>query len=637
MKKIASFIKAALCSAAGILIMAGCTNYSEMLEEEPQEYVSLAAENTAEAMTEAMIADNNLSEEYMLLDEALKNGSFHIEFEAEGIKFSGDCYMNEKDETSSQTFTLTGNKGTSAQIYAFVNKNIMKLGTIGNSGTHVYSFDMNTLADKIKTSIFAPDSDSNYAVSEEDFEMFLEYAAEINSAIKGEAKNDDTYSPYKEIIDSYLEAHPPVTSEKTEATINGETVLANVVKYDLSKKDLRTLAEQLINKVMEDEAILEGSGYSKEEIEELKSEILSELDELEDYSIQLVYYVNSDTNELMEIDAEIKWAEPQNPENDSDPDDEYSYLMGAYLNRNGAYDVSVSAIFGADPANSEKQKLQVDYSVDYYDNTYLEDSSGKFLAETSKSENKSETVITMTEDGKTTELATLISEKNGDNYTVTLEIPELEATLGMTGTMVKDKDSLTITIDRLFMNSGSSELAYLPKAVISVKKGGTLLDLDAEKEFFDLTEEEMDALMENIEADFEAVFSEYAEDSSLGNYMKKSKLSLANANSKSAYTAIATQMVKMEIDGETIKSDTVTGVGSIVTIDGKEFDLTDYLGEISGYIYAEIDPNAYAINFALWSEEPIPDKYKRILSNDEKTALMDDGIIIGCYPLNLYT
>lgn len=635
MKNFVSIMKTALCSAAGIFLMTGCTtNYSKMLEEQPQDYVALAVDNTAEA-----IVKDSFSEEYKFLEEALKNGTFHLEFEVEGITFSGDCYVNEKDETSSMTYTLTGDKGTAAQIYAFADKNSMKLGTIGNSGSHIYSFDMNTLEEKLKNSIFHPDSDSYYALSEDEYKMFLEYAAEINSAIKGEGKDkkdkkdsSDEKSPYEEIIGAYIEAHPPVTTEKAETTINGETVEANIVQYDIPKEDLRTLAEQLFDKALEQEDLIEQSGYSAEELEEAKAEIMESLDELEDYSIQIVYYVNSKTNQLMEFDIGLKWAEPQNPETDIDPDDPYSYLMGAYLNRNGAYDVSVSVVYGADPAASEKQKVQVDFSVDYYDNTYLEDGSGSIIADIAKSENKTEIIVTMTSDGETAELVTITAEKDGENYSVTAEIPELEITAGMTGTIVKDKDSFTMTIDKLFANSGSTEVAYMPKAVISVKKGGELLNLDAEKEFLDITEDELDDLINNIAADFEAVFEEPAEDTALENYVDKAKLSAANADAKLVHTALNVNVVQINVAGETFSDKIITGDSANVTIGGKEIDLTDYLGEdFSGYFYAEADPDNYIVIYTLWSQKPIPDEYKHQLTEEEQQKLQDEGILIGCY------
>ena len=615
MKNFKGILKAAICSIAGILIMTGCTNYSKMLKDEPQEYVSLASENTAKAMVKGSFA-----EEYRLLEEASKNGSFSIEFEAEGIRFGGECYVNEKDEMSSQMYTLTGSKGTSAQIYAFAGKNSMKLGEIGNSGTHVYSFDMNNLADKLAGSIFDPDSGSSYAMSEEDYKMFLEYAAELDSAITGknEKNSDDTYSKYDEMIKTFLDENLSETSEKNDVTINGEAVLANIVRYDFSKEALKDMTEKLIDEVMEDEAALDAAGYSKENIEEAETEIMSVLDELDDFNIKLAYYVNSNTNQLMETDMTV-----------------------SAVNEEASGELYFSIVYGADPAHSEKQSIVLKIKQDYPGSDYYSDSETEISADIIRSENRTETVINFTEDGEANEVVTIVSEKNGETYTVTAQIPDLEATAGMTGTIVKDKDSFEMTIDRLFLNYGSTEMAYLPKAVISVKKGGEMLDLDAEKEFLDITEEELDDLLENIESDFEAVFMEFAEDSVLGKsmlgYAEKAKISSANANAKLVNTALAVQLTMMNMDDESLIGNVITGESVNVIIDGNEIDMTDYLGSnFHGYLYAEVVPYAYAVDYALWSEEPIPNEYRHQLSSSEQQSLADDGIIIGCYPFSSY-
>ncbi|MDE6764053.1 MAG: hypothetical protein K2J73_10305 [Oscillospiraceae bacterium] len=39
------------------------------------------------------------------------------------------------------------------------------------------------------------------------------------------------------------------------------------------------------------------------------------------------------------------------------------------------------------------------------------------------------------------------------------------------------------------------------------------------------------------------------------------------------------------------------------------------------------------VEYALWSAEPSPDEYKRVLTDSEQEALAKEGIIIGCYPL----
>ena len=74
MRNIGRFVKNTICTvtaAAGMLALSGCTNYSKMMNEQPQEYISMASENTAKAMVKSTFA-----EEYSILESALKEGSF---------------------------------------------------------------------------------------------------------------------------------------------------------------------------------------------------------------------------------------------------------------------------------------------------------------------------------------------------------------------------------------------------------------------------------------------------------------------------------------------------------------------------------------------------------------------------------
>ncbi|MCH5349940.1 MAG: hypothetical protein J1E40_11500 [Oscillospiraceae bacterium] len=625
MKKLRKVLRSVLALAVGVttaVSMSGCgKSYETMIQEQPEEYISMASENTVKS-----VVKENFANEYKILSDALKDGTFTFEFEAEGIKFSGECYTNEKDWISSQLYTLTGNKGTSASIYAYTDKNLMKFGTEGKSGSHIYDINYDTLKEKLASSIFAPDSGSMYALDDSDYETFLELAVQIDSVIRGEEKSGPEY---EEIIKAYFDEHPPVTEENTDVTINGETVQGNVFRYDIPKEDIYDLVSQIVDEALKYEKnIVTSTDYSEEEI---KEEMMSGFDDYDDYKLSIVYSVNSKTNELMQVNIDVSVAEKQPEKSDSDED----YYYNWYMNNKAVYYISLNAVFGADPANAEKQSFTFKMDVDYYDDSeYFEDSYMVISADVVKSENKTEVTITSDDNGEFEALATIICEKNGDNYTVTLDVPEEDITAKMEGTIVTDNNSFTMTIDRVALVEGSAEVAYSPKIVIGVKKGGEILVLDAEKEFLDITEDEMDALIENAEADFEAVFEEYAEDSAMGNYIKKSKMSSANANAKMVHTALASHLVQIGIDNVEIKGDTIEGKGYTFTIDGKKVELPDYLGEeFSGYSYAEINPETYAVYRVVWSEDPIPDEYKRQISYDEQESLANDGILIGCYPL----
>lgn len=606
-----NILKAAACSAAGIFIMTGCTNYSKMMQEEPVKYLSAASENAV-----AAIMDDD-TDAYSLFEEAAKNGSFTLEFEAEGIKFRGEGYSNEKDGMTSQMYTLTGSKGTSAQAYVYADNDSARFGTIGNSGTHIYSVDLDTVAEKLASSVFAPESGSSYALTQEEYDMIFEYLGEFDAAVKGEA-SDGKNAAYREIITSYVENHPPVVEEKTETTVAGETVTANIITYDISKEDIRSVALQIFDaaaangefdEMIESNKYWYGDDYS---IDDYKEEFTKQLDDYSNYGINAVYKVNSKTNTLMQFDITANMA------------DDYMSMV-----------IKSGAVLGADPENSASSSVYFEVNTDYSDD---ENDNIRIDADITKGENSSDMTIKMNTNGETAELAKINCTKNGDNYTLTADIPEAEITAKAEGTVSLDSKEFRMTVDRVSLVKGSAEVSYLPAVVITVKKGGEILALDAEKEFLDLTEEEIDALGENIENDFMAVLDEFAEGSVLGesmtNYVRKSKISSSIANAKTVYTALAVQLTEMAIDDETVKGSVIEGNGLDISIGGEKYDLTDYLGdEFHGYFYGECDPGTYSVNYVLWSDDPIPENYKDQISRDEQEDLADDGVYIGCYPV----
>lgn len=602
MGKFCTLVKTTVCTAAaslGILTLSGCTNYTKMMNETPGEYISMASENTMKQMVKGAFG-----EEYRLMNEAAENGSFNIEFEIEGIKFSGECYVNEKDMKSAQTYTMTGSKGTAASIYAFMGKNGMKIGTSGNSGSHIYDVTFETLKEKLAASIFAPGSGTAYELEQSEYDMLLEYAEQIAAAVEG---SEEVQNKYADIINAYIEEHPPVIEENVDSDIGGETASANILTYDIPKDDLYTLVEKLVDAALEDYKLDEEMAqyYTKED---MKSEIMALLDEFEECSLKIVYYVNSKTHTLMKSDITFNGVS-----------------MGE------AGEIYINALYGANPETAEKQSFVFGMNADEtayivtFDITYGEDSS----------------VIAITADNgtETMDVASITSTRNGESYNIKLDIPLVEITGTADGTIKTEKNSFTLTVDKLALVKGAGEVSYAPKGVISFTKGGAMPELDAEKEFLDITEEEMDALAENIESDFTAVLEEFAEDSplasSMKDYINKSKKASANANAKICFTALASELTMMAIDGETVSGTVAEGSGYNAVIGNAEKSMSDYLGEdFSGYFYAEIDPEIYSVNYVVWSEDPLTDEYKRVLTSDEQDTLAEQGIFIGCHPLS---
>ncbi|MDE5576854.1 MAG: hypothetical protein K2J11_05670 [Oscillospiraceae bacterium] len=596
MKKILRGLKAAVCgvsAAAAMLLMSGCTNYSKMLSEKPADYISMAQENTMKA---AMGSD--FGTEHKLLQEACEDGSLKLGFEVEGLQFNGELYVNEKDGKAAQIYKLTGTEGTSAEVYIYAGKDGLKFGTDGNSGRHVYDVTFEGFAEKLAASIFAPGSGSDYAMEQSEYDMFIQYIEEISSAAAGNTESADKLS---KIAEDFIAAHPPVTEEKVDADIGGETVNANIVTYSFEKADIVSVAEQLIDLYLDEYADEQDFEYYTKD--EMKEQAMSAFDEIDNCSIKAVYYVNSKSHMLMMSDIDMQ----------ASADGENMHL---YAN----------VLYGADPENSGKQSFKAGVSADGEEYA--------IAADITMNDNGSETVFSLNDNGETKELATLASNRDGENYTITLDIPEAEVSCKAEGTVKTDKKSFEITLDRISAVKGAAEVSYLPKGVVTVEKGTPMPELDADKEFLDITAEEMDTLLENIESDFSAVMEETAPGSAMGNYIQKSKITQANANAKMGYTAVASLLVYAGIDNEPLSGSEITGSGASFDFGGTAKDGTEFLGEnMNGYFYGKYDPSIYSVDYIVWSKDPIPDNLKKQLSADEQQKLAEQGTYIGCYPL----
>lgn len=588
MRKILGGLKAAVCGAAAaavMLTMSGCTNYSKMLSEQPAEYISMAQENTMKA-----VMSGGFGAECKLLQEASENGSFKLDFEVEGLRFNGELYVNEKDGKAAQVYKLTGTEGTSAEVYIYAGKDGLKFGTNGNSGRHVYDVTFEGFAEKLAASIFAPGSGSEYAMEQSEYDMFIQYIEEMSSAAAGDNGSADKLS---DIAEDFIAAHPPVTEENVESDIGGETVNANIVTYSLAKEDIISVAGQLTDLYLEEYADEQAFEYYTKD--ELKEQVMSAFDELDDCSIKVVHYINSKSHMLMMSDID---------------------MLASSGGENMCFYADV--LYGADPEKSDKQSFKAGASADGEEYA--------IAADITMNDNGSETVFSLTDNGETSELAKLSSNRDGENYTITLDIPDAEVSCKAEGTVKTGGKSFEITLDRISAVSGSTEVSYLPKGVVTVEKGGTIPALDAEKEFLDITEEELDTLLENIESDFTAVMEETAPGSAMGNYIRKSKISSANDNAKRYHTSVSEVAYYRGFGNKDF-----SGGNVIINVDGEEVDISDYFyGD--AYVYGEFDPLEYSVTYVIWSKDPIPDNMKKPLSRDEQTGLAEQGTYIGCYP-----
>lgn len=579
---------AALCTV-GIMSLSGCDKYEKMLRDTPDEYIETAMENTMEN-----------SKENKLIEQALKDGSFTLGFEAEGLTFTGVCNVNENESAFSQLFTIADSSGNSAQIYAYAGKTGSKIGTVGQSGSHIYDITYEGIADKLAASIFAPTSDSVYAMPQSDYDMLAAYIDQMAQALQSPSDGENPNDKYAKIFNDYFDTHKPEIQEKTDADIGGKTVSSNIITYSIPTADVKALADSFFDLALED---TKASGqlpeyYTEEDMKEYFNEFM---DTFTECGITAAYYVNAKTHALMKSDFTVDAA-----------------VDGQSVK------IYVNSFFGADPKNAPSQTL--DAGID------IAGENASFNMIKSRTENGWTLAASADLAGEKSDLFNVTYEKIGKAYSISASIPDEEMSGSIEGTFDTNSTSLNITVDKISYTSYDGTETFEPKAKVSVKKGGEISALDAEKELLDLTEEEMDALMENIDSDFGAIIEEATGSGPMGSYVIKSKISQANANAKWVHTSSSAKAAQSYVDGNEL-SGVIEGNGTDFTIGGEKFDFSNYLGtDYYGYAYGYINEQS-AVEWTIWSADPLPEEYRHQLTKEEQDSLADKKIFIGCYPI----
>lgn len=600
MKNFGRIIKCTAAAAVCVLALSGCNKYDKMMDETPQEYVNLAAENTSSAMVKSAFA-----EEAAVIEKAVKDGTMGFSFNYNDIKMSSDNYVNEAGKKASGTYNVEMG-GEKAEIYYAVDGDVIKLGETGKSGSQVFEVNAKTLAEDLAGSIFAPGSGSSMEIPQEDYDMIVEYLGEISAAVEGGEELPEEYAEIEAIVNEIMSE--AVVEKKVDVTVDETEVQANIFTFNFDKADMQKLFDAYV-KIAMDEMAKQG-----EEVDE--AEIKAELDEamnaIGKMDVELVYYVNSKTHCLMQMNCKADMSVTADEE---------------------TQDIKLDAVttYGADPAASGKVKVEATVEADG------EKIVVEILSER-KSENETEIKISFNMQGMSMELVNLNFKRDGENYTIAATVPVIEATATVEGTFKSDSKSVEATVDKVAYAVKSEEIEGNVEGLNIkgyIKQGGDFDNREA-KNFFKLTEEELMAAAEAIENDFGALAGETVTGGAMLDYVDKSKQASADSNAKVVYTAFSAALTEMAVEGVEFEDfefyNETSGDYAVETTNGYAINVTDYLGDdFTGYYYVNVDPYSYLVNFTLWSEEPIEYFYQYSDFDQEMSA--EDGQYIGCYPL----
>lgn len=570
------------------VLLSGCNNYKKMAQENPVDYLSIASKNTFGSISEKDILDIT-SHAY----NAMTSGTVKVSVDADSFNAAFSSSSDSKGRNGYKLYLSDDESFVDGSVY--IGKDSIDLSLKNEDGSYAYTVPYDKFDSRFRNSIWGADSDTDFSLSDDEEEAIIDYIDQLRDHMN--KKGDFNFVKQIKKLKSEF--------EETEVTASDGTYDAYVISYNLSDDDLIELIENISDDSIDDE---------------LYDEIIDIIREYE-LSLKLSFEVNKKTNTIISVSGKIKGNDNVtltvkadfggNPEKV----DEYTFKI---LLSDEYESISINASFltEIESKTSEIYTFKIKYEDKY------ESYDIKFKTEYDKKSHEFSTKFTMS-DGSDSVDAKLSGTVDAGKKNASITINDVGGKLKeLLGEFIDETDDCSIS----FTFSDDPDIEKI--------KGDDLLNI-SEDDFSEICDSIAESL-EDILGDSE--------------YVMESDVSYANASAKQIHTASASSLTQLGIsnfdfgysDFESyLTFNGVTdGVIKIswggITNKPSDYncDLVAYLGEdYEGYAYAVFDPYTYSVKYALWSSEPIPEKYLHQLNEDEIKQSRREGSVVGCYPI----
>ncbi|MGN0692288.1 MAG: hypothetical protein ACI4K7_08075 [Oscillospiraceae bacterium] len=450
-------VSAALTAAAVGLSLTGCTNYKKLMEEEPGKYVAIAAKNTAKALIkpdELGIAAQAAS--------ALESGAAYITVDTKDMDYS--AYFSGSDSTEYQLggLSMSSDKGTLDMRFS-ADKQKLYAAVTGPTANYAYFVDMDTFSDKLDYSIFRAGSGSDYALDEDTIKSIKEAVESIKAEInKTETEDSADNGKYDDYIDRI-----GVTSVTADISVDGEDVKADVITYSIDSA--------LFDDIMAD---FYKESYSDYFTEEEWTEYEQQLRDSLDAEISLDFNINSKTHMLMSMT-----------------------LRGSFTSDDETAEIDGGLVFGAKPDKADKLSVYLNLSENGDPESF---SADFFKGATTDGTTVWNSVFSLTENDevKTAHSSLTYVKDTGALSLVFTNVDDEAVTIN--GSVTSDSTGAMISLDSITSSNGEDLMAG---TTVSLKLAKDPIPaITADKDFLDITEEELNSMGESIGNDFGTVF-----------------------------------------------------------------------------------------------------------------------------------
>lgn len=451
--------KASAAAAAAIvgLSLTGCTNYKKLLENEPGKYVSIAAKNTAKALIstdELGIAAQAAS--------ALESGAAYITVDSEDMDYSVYFSGSEKSEYQLGGLSMSSDKGTLDMRFS-ADKQRLSASVTGPTADHSYFVDYDSFADKLDSSVFGANSGSRYALDEDTVNSIKEAIESAKAEINGtKTDNSDDDNKYSEYIDRI-----GISSQTADISVAGEDVTADIVTYSIDS----VLFDDIMTDFYKESY---GDYYSEEEWAQFEQQLRDSLDA----QMSLDFNINSRTHMLMSVT-----------------------FRGSFTSEDNTSDIFGELVFGAKPDKSDKISLYLNVTDNGSSESF---SADLFKGVTTDGTTVWNAVYSLTENNEVkTANSTLTYVKDTGALTMVMTDGE-GSSVSVNCSVISGADGAEISLDSITSAEGENLMDGTKVSVRFAKE--PIPAVSADKDFLDITEEELDSMGESFGKDFETVF-----------------------------------------------------------------------------------------------------------------------------------
>lgn len=589
-------ISSLLAAAVSATLFAGCAAPEASMKLSPYGYVKYAA-----AKTVMTIAQNDPTGVYAPAAAALKKGTVRVKSTLGGINTSAGLYSDAAKKQYQLDYTLSsGKKSATGGVAA--DKTALYLYGDSENCSASYIIPYKDIAEKAKASIFSPDSKSEYRMTESSYSEFVTAIEQLDGFMNDKADDSKLIG---EIIEDNIRE---VKADTRTSTVNfdGVKVKTNIVSYSLNGREIAAFISGISSDILASDKIGDETAAQLAKLD--LSDLCSELMET-DIDFDLRFYINSKTDTLMQI-----------------------YCVFNVNEDSGTESLTASLFMGTDASDYKGMNGFVKMSSGEYSERISFDDK---VTKNDKSAYEEKLTVKITSSGESLSLVTELKlDKASGKYSALMYVPEdtsgNDNTVTLNGTIKADAKTAEIYFDKLSAVDESFKLdttvSFSQTGSFTKKKGAELMLVK---------ENALSKKLDAYEGDIEAII--LSSNGEIKDYYAESLASSAKYTTKTVFTAATVVATKMSIEGVKLNTSELSNSKSgscKFKINGYSFDMSEYLGkDFEGYFYISLDKKTYAVEYAVWSSEPIPEKYRRQLSQSECTEYMKKyGCQIGCYP-----